>query len=221
MRILRPRSDFIIVEDYFSSEQAAEWLALFLRLGQDEVRGFHHPDLRPNRFHAAPKYPVKKFMCLGLYWNPVDYRYYRQLPGHEAKPHPLPKRLMELAQSILSEYFPWPQYQPQTAMVNFYTHDSSMGMHVDKDEEDHASPVIGLNFGSTCRFFFEDDQGEIQDLRIPGNSIYIFGGRARLMRHGLGTIYAKSLAPGAEGLLQSKERLNITIRQVFPSTDKS
>lgn len=215
MKVNSPRKDFIIVEDYFTAEQAAEWLEFITMLGKDPLRGFHHPDLRPNRFHKAPKYPVKKFMCLGLYWNPVDYLYYDKIPHTKSKAHPIPVQLVELSRKILGEFFPTENYRPQSVMVNFYTEDSSMGLHVDKDEPNKTMPIIGLNFGSTCRFFYEDEQGEMKDIRIPGNSIYIFGKSARLMRHGLGSVYTKTLAPGSESFLNNKERVNLTIRQVL------
>ena len=214
MKVYSPRPDFVIVEDYFDASQAAEWLSRILELGSDPQRGFIHPDLKPNRFHRAPKYPVKKYMCLGLFWNPLDYQYHQFLPGTTERPHRIPVQLDELAQKILQEFFPWEDYQPQSVLVNFYTKDSSMGLHVDKDEDDKLSPVIGLNFGSDCRFFYEDESGQIKDMRLPGNSIYIFGKSARLMRHGLGSIYAKSLAPGSGEFLSSKERVNLTIRRV-------
>lgn len=211
MKILNPRKDFIIVEDYFTESQAAGWLKLIVEMGSDPVKGFHHPDLRPNRFHKAPKYPVKKFMCLGLYWNPVDYLYYDK--GNKA--YSIPQELKELAHKILKDFYPTQNYNPQSVMVNFYTSDSSMGLHVDKDEPNKTAPIIGMNFGSTCRFFYEDESGEMKDIKIPGNSIYIFGKSARLMRHGLGSIYSKTLAKGSEEFLQNKERLNLTIRQVL------
>lgn len=217
MKIFSPRPDFVIVEDYFDPKQAATWLKLIEELGADPVRGFHHPDLKPNRFHKAPKYPVKKLMCLGLYWNPVDYLYHEKIPDTGAKPHPIPDSLTDLAHKILNEHFPWPEFRPQSVMVNFYTEDSSMGLHVDKDEPNKDAPIIGINFGSTCRFFYEDTNGEMKDLRIPGNSIYIFGKSARLMRHGLGSIYTKTLAEGSHDSLKNKERLNLTIRQVLKS----
>lgn len=215
MKVYSPRRDFVIVEDYFSDAQAAEWLSLIEALGSDALRGFHHPDLRPNRFHKAPKYPVKKFMCLGLYWNPEDYRYLDRLPYNQERPFPIPEELKNLAQEILSQFFPWENFVPQSVLVNFYTKDSSMGLHVDKDEEDRVSPVIGLNFGSTCRFFYENEKGVMNDVKIPGNSVYVFGGSARLMRHGLGSIYTNTLSKGSEEFLQNKERVNLTIRQVF------
>lgn len=215
MKIIRPRSDFVIVEDYFARDSALEILKLVTEKGSDPVRGFHHPDLRPNRFHKNPKYPVKKFMCFGLYWNPLDYLYYPLLPDTDAKPYPIPKLLRSLSQQILDEFYPFPDYSPESVLVNFYTKDSSMGLHVDKDEDDDFAPVVGMNFGSTCRFFFEDDQGEMKDLRLPGNSIYVFGKSARLMRHGLGSIYTKTLSEGSEFFLEDKERVNLTVRQVF------
>lgn len=215
MKVYSPRKDFIIVEDYFTPEQAAGWLELITRLGEDPKRGFHHPDLRPNRFHKAPKYPVKKFMCLGLYWNPLDYLYYDKIPHSKEKAHAIPQELSELSEKILREYFSTDNYRPESVMVNFYTSDSSMGLHVDKDEPNKTQPIIGLNFGSTCRFFFEDEEGEMKDVRIPGNSLYIFGKSARLMRHGLGSVYTKTLAPGSEPFLKNKERVNLTIRQVL------
>lgn len=184
-------------------------------MGNDELRGFHHPDLKPNRFHTAPKYPVKKFMCLGMYWNPVDYLYYDKIPGKNQKPFPIPEELKVLTAKILKEFYQSEPHTPQSVLVNFYTDSSSLGLHVDKDEPDKTAPVVGLNFGSTCRFFYEDTSGEMKDIRIPGNSIYIFGRSARLMRHGLGSIYTKTLAPGSEFFLQNKERLNLTIRQVL------
>lgn len=217
MKTYSPRPDFIIVEDYFNPKQAATWLKLIEELGADPVRGFHHPYLKPNRFHKAPKYPVKKFMCLGLYWNPVDYLYHEKIPGTAEKPFSIPKVIHDISNEILQKFYPWKNYQPQSVMVNFYTQDSSMGLHVDKDEPNKEAPIIGLNFGSTCRFFYEDEKGEMKDLRIPGNSIYIFGKSARLMRHGLGSIYTKTLANGSEDILRNKERLNLTIRQVLNS----
>lgn len=215
MRIHSPRKDFIIVEDYFSEVQAAQWLNLILNFGQDPKRGFHHPDLRPNRFHKAPKYPVKKFMCLGMYWNPLDYLYYDKIPETEVRPFAIPDEIHEISKKILKEFFPHEGFRPQSVMVNFYTKDSSMGLHVDKDEPNKEAPIIGLNFGSSCRFFYEDENQQMKDLRIPGNSVYVFGKSARLMRHGLGSIYTKTLSPGTENILHNKERLNLTIRQVL------
>jgi alkylated DNA repair protein (DNA oxidative demethylase) len=154
-------------------------------------------------------------MCLGLYWSPLEYSYSTHIISEEVKPFPIPGVLRDLVLKILEDYYPWKNYSPETVLVNYYTKDSSMGLHVDKDEEDQISPIVGLNFGSTCRFLFEDENGEMKEIKIPGNSVYIFGHKARLMRHGLGSIYSKTLSPGSETYLENKERINLTIRQVY------
>lgn len=215
MKLIVPRKDFVIVEDFFAPKQVSDWLTMITFLGEDDKRGFHHPDLRPNRFHKAPKYPVKKFMCLGLYWNPLDYLYYEKIPGCGVPCHKIPPELIHLSHDILYRYYPTKDFTPESVMVNYYTDHSSMGLHVDKDEPNKEAPIIGLNFGSTCRFFYEDEDGSMKDIKIPGNSIYIFGKSARLMRHGVGSVYTRTLSPGSDGILQNKERLNLTIRQVL------
>ena len=215
MDIIKPRSDFIIVKDYFTPAQAAKWLEFILKKGEDPIRGFAHPNLKPTRFHKTPKYPVRHYMCMGLYWNPLDYSYQSVIPGHDVKPWPISASLRELSSTVLTQFFNWKDFCPETALINFYDSSSSMGLHVDKDEEDHESPVVGISFGSTCRFFFENEEGDITDIQIPGNSLYIFGRQARLMRHGVGTIYTKTLSPGSDAYLKNKERLSITIRQVY------
>jgi alkylated DNA repair dioxygenase AlkB len=89
-----------------------------------------------------------------------------------------------------------------------------MSWHTDKEEEDKLAPVIGVNFGSTCRFYFETEQGEEASFLLPSNSVYVFGGSARQMRHAVGSGRKNTLSPESHGLLASGERLNITVRKV-------
>ncbi len=210
------RPGFILLENYFSPEEATIWLSEIFPRGEDLLRGFHHPHVKPNRFHKAPKYPVKKYMCYGLYWNPLDYMYYPVIPESGVKPFPIPLLFQSFCDEVLKNYAPeYANYTIEAVMVNFYTDDSTMGLHVDKDEEDTLSPIIGVNFGSSCRFNYEDEAGSIQSVRIPGNSVYIFGGEARLMKHGVGGIYSKTVPTGQEKFFSNKERLNLTFRKVY------
>lgn len=204
------RDGFYLAENVFPLDEARKHLIAILRDGEDPLRGFHHPDLKPNRFHQKPKYPVKCYMGYGHYWNPMDYRYHATL-ANGATPFLIPPWMQELARQVVSECFPHhlSTWQAQAALVNYYTGDAKMGMHVDKDEADHRAPVIGISFGGTCRFLFED-----QAVLIPGNSVYCFGDSARLMRHGVGTTYKNSLSPEASGLLKDKERLSVTLRKI-------
>mgnify|MGYP003393511968 CR=1 FL=1 len=216
MNWVQLRPDFYYAENIWDTQQARDYLSAILRDGEDPLRGFHHPNLKANRFHANPKYPVKRYMGYGHYWNPLDYLYH-ELQPNGARPWEIPQWMHEISRSILSDLFPQhlPSWQAQSALVNYYTSNSKMGLHVDKEEADHRAPVIGISFGGTCRFLFENDHGEEQSLLLPGNSLYCFGERARLMRHGVGTTYTNTLSPESSGLLGDKERLSVTLRKIF------
>ena len=210
------RRDFHVAEDYFPREVARRHLLEILELGADSHRGFHHPWLKPNRFHEKPRYPVERYMGLGLYWNPLDYRYHPLIPAVGVTPWPIPSWLTAECQAVLAETFPHHvgEWRAEAALVNYYTEGRKMGRHVDKEEANHRAPVIGFNFGGTTRFYYQDVGGEEQSLLLPGNSVYVFGDSARLMRHGVGAAYKQSLSWESAGLLQAGERLNLTIRQV-------
>ncbi len=215
MRWRQEREGFYVAEDVLDTNEARERLLEVLKDGEDVSRGFRRPFLRPSRFHDRPQYPVKKYMCYGLYWNPLDYRYLEREPETGVAPPPVPAWLEVLARQAVDECFPDEAagWRADTVLVNYYTDASKLGLHVDREEEDLA-PVVGLSFGGTCRFLYEDADGGEKSLLLPGNSLYVFGGPARLMRHGVGTVYARSLSFESVGLLQEKERLSLTLRRV-------
>ncbi len=208
--------DFYLLPDALELNNAREKLCEILILGQDPLKGFHHPFLKPNRFHARPRYPVKAFMCLGKYWNPLTYTYEDFLPFAEnEKPHVIPQWLQILGQEVLIDTFPHQvsSWKAQTVLVNYYKDNSHMGLHKDKDEKDLLAPVVGVSFGSTCRFHFEIEHKK-QTIKIPGNSVYVFGDSSRLMSHGVSTIYQNTLSAEAKALLYPQERVNLTLRKV-------
>jgi alkylated DNA repair dioxygenase AlkB len=201
---------FYVAEDFLPREVAQSHLLDILRLGEAPERGFHHPPLKPNRFHERPMYPVDRYMGLGLYWNPLDYGYHQLLPSGLA-PHAIPAWLGDLGLQVVGECFPhFVGWKADAALVNYYRSGRKMGRHVDKEERDHRAPVVGFNFGSTCRFYYQDES-----FLLPGNSVYVFGEEARLMPHGVGAPYKKSLSWESVGILTEGERLNITLRKVF------
>lgn len=210
------RPGFYYAENYFSTEVARKYLIAILSDGEDPVRGFTHPYLRPNRFHAAPKYPVKRYMGYGLYWNPLDYLYHESLPSGE-RPFEIKDWMHQLGQNVVGELFPQHKktWKAQSALVNYYTPNSKLGLHVDKEETDLTAPVVGISFGGTCRFFYEDQKGQEQSFLLPGNSVYCFGESARMMKHGVGTTYKNTTSFESVGLLHDKERLSLTFRKVF------
>jgi alkylated DNA repair dioxygenase AlkB len=216
MKWITIRKDFYVAENFFTREVACRYLQEILALGSDPIKGFHHPSLKPNRFHVAPMYPVDQYMGLGMYWNPLDYLYYPTIPQSGHVPVlPIPEWLMLEAKKIVLDRFPhFTNWQAQAVLVNYYRAGKKMSWHVDKEEEDKFAPVVGINFGSSCRFYYENEFKEEASFILPSNSVYIFGNEARLMRHAVGSGYKKSLSMESHGLLADGERLNLTVRQV-------
>ncbi|MBY0517948.1 MAG: alpha-ketoglutarate-dependent dioxygenase AlkB [Bacteriovoracaceae bacterium] len=217
MKWYSPRKDFYVAEDYFSREVAQGYLKEILHLGEDALKGFKHPDLKANRFHLRPKYPVSHYMCFGLYWSPLDYFYHLEIPDQKVKPWEIPDWLTRECVKLVKEKFPHHKsWRAETTLVNFYQASKKMGWHVDKEEKNHTAPVVGINFGSSARFYFEDEEKSEKSFILPANSVYLFGDSARMMRHAVGAGLKKTLSPESHGLLREGERLNLTVRQVSP-----
>jgi DNA oxidative demethylase len=208
---------FYYLENYFSPEEEIRIVKSVLELGRDERRGFKHPDLKPNRFHPKPKYPVKKYMCFGLYWNPLTYQYTPTLPESDISPFEIPSWMKHVSDKLIKLYFPEVSsiFKPQSAIINYYTEQSRMGLHTDKEEKDLRVPVIGFNFGATGRFQYINREGKTCDLKVTSGSVYLFGGPMRLMRHGLAHVYKKTAPSYLKTLIHPDERLNLTLRKVY------
>jgi alkylated DNA repair protein (DNA oxidative demethylase) len=209
--------DFYFIPNYFSSSEQQCLVKKMINLGIDPIRGFHSPDLKPHRFNPKPKYPVKKYMCLGLYWNPLDYLYYDYIPKHHVVCHPIEDDLKLISEKVIKLTFPvWEKtYKPEAILVNYYLQKDKMGWHTDKEERDLKAPVIGISLGSEARFQYENKKGEKKNILLPSGSIYVFAESARLMRHSIAHVYTKTLPEYLKELLAPGERISLTIRKVF------
>ncbi|MFZ4714285.1 MAG: alpha-ketoglutarate-dependent dioxygenase AlkB [Bacteriovoracaceae bacterium] len=210
-----------MIENVLTPSEAVAFVKQTLALGQDEIRGFLKPKLKPNRFGGDLYYPVKKYMCYGLYWDPRTYFYEETLPGTKTKPFAIPDLLQTLANTWVEKLFPHhgQNCRFDSCLVNYYSKDetgkdSKLSLHVDKEEKDKVFPVIGLSLGSTAKFVFEDGRGVMQELLIPDRSLYLFGDSMRLMRHGVKNVLSGTLPPIYAADLLMKERLNFTLRKV-------
>jgi|GEM_PF-1581559 len=217
----RPETDFVLIENAITEEVARELAEMTLERGKDPVRGFKRPKLKPNRPGLDLNYPVKKYMCYSLYWDPSAYVYNGNIPGTTTPPFPIPELLEKLSYDAVQTFFPHhlPQFKLESCYVNFYTKDemgidSTIPLHKDKEEIDLKFPVIGLSLGSTARFMYQGLKGTIQEITIPDRSLYLFGDSMRLMRHGVKEVLP-DLPANYEGLLAPRDRLNFNLRKVY------
>lgn len=149
-----------------------------------------------------------KVGSLGEFWTPDGYLE----PIIE-----LPTELVTLAdlavEQTISRYCP---FVPDTAILQWYGPDASLGMHRDDSEEqpllEEGSPIVSLSLGDRCLFRFSDvfSKRKIrEDIELRSGDAVVFGGVSRLAYHGVPKIFPNT-APAELG---SKGRLNITIRR--------
>ncbi|GGX03680.1 alpha-ketoglutarate-dependent dioxygenase AlkB family protein [Streptomyces chryseus] len=164
-------------------------------------------------------------VCVGWHWQP--YRYTRTADDvNGARVAEFPEWLVGLGRRAVEDAYgsgggPGPgveglpasaAYSPDTALVNFYDGDATMGMHQDKDERSGA-PVVSLSIGDTCVFRFGNTQGRgrpYTDVELASGDLFVFGGPSRFAYHGVPKVRPGTGDPGCG---MSGGRLNITLRE--------
>lgn len=103
---------------------------------------------------------------------------------------------------------------PQTALINWYTESSTLGLHQDKTEESLA-PVVSFSLGDDCLFTIGglSRKDKKRNIILHSGDILVMGGEHRLVFHGVKKIIPNT-APQELGMKQSG-RVNITVRQVY------
>ena len=151
-------------------------------------------------------------LSLGWFWATKPYRLVREVDGHPTPP--IPANYQEIAAKVMAaarEIDPQVGATPEveTALVNFYPPGTSMGMHVDAEEESDNA-VVSLSIGEETIFRIEAPGGTVDLLLMSGDAL-VFGGPARRARHGVMGVRART-GPAGTGLTEG--RINITMRQV-------
>ena len=104
--------------------------------------------------------------------------------------------------------------RPESALINWYDADSSLGLHQDRTEVSRA-PVVSISIGDDCVFLVGGLQRRApkRELILKSGDVLVFGAEDRLMFHGV-----KKIVPGTappELKLGQSGRFNITVRQVY------
>ena len=145
------------------------------------------------------------FGPLGWVSDKSGYRYQPQHPV-TGKPWPqMPEALTALWDEIAASEM------AQCCLVNLYRAGARMGLHQDKDERALAAPVVSVSLGDEAIFRIGGAARDepTKSLKLSSGDVVMFGGPARLARHGIDRIL-----PGTSTLIQGGGRINLTLRRV-------
>lgn len=163
-----------------------------------------------------------------LSWATLGYQYAWTERKYEREKYvPFPKDIGGLVTDIATTcgYDP---YQPEAAIINFYSVTQCMGGHLDNAEYEMEKPIVSLSFGNSAIFLLggEDRHSEPIPMLLRSGDFMIMGGRARYCFHGVPRIIEETIPdylkpenvqeedkPFCEYL--ATRRLNINTRQVY------
>ena len=103
----------------------------------------------------------------------------------------------------------YPNYVPDSCLINVYVPGAKLGLHQDKYERDLRAPIVSLSLGLPAVFLFGGHQrsDRADRYRLVHGDVVVWGGPSRLRFHGI-----LPLADGTHALL-GRRRINVTFRR--------
>jgi DNA oxidative demethylase len=165
----------------------------------------------PRMPKTGKPFSVKMGNCGPLGWvsDETGYRY-QPLHPETGKPWPaMPEALLAIWRDVSGADVP-----PEACLINWYEPSARMGLHQDRDEEDHVTAVVSVSLGDPCLFRYGGTKraDPTRSVRLSSGDVVVIGGASRLCFHGVDRIY-----PGETTLLKAPGRINLTMRRVTRS----
>lgn len=149
--------------------------------------------------------------CCGIWGWVTDRRGYRyqQTDPLTDQPWPAMPEIMEELARDAAEQAGYPDFVPDSCLINRYLPGAKMGLHQDKDEADFSQPIVSVSLGSPIVFQFGGDRRNDRPQKVPleHGDVVVWGGVSRLRYHGVLTL--KSV----EHPLTGACRYNLTFRR--------
>lgn len=166
-----------------------------------------------------------QMMSFGRNWDPVT-KYEKPFRIDGSKPPPLPFELISLAESAIQDAQAHldglPSMHPDICVVNFYSPVyGRLGLHQDCDESSESLqrglPVVSMSIGDSAEFLYGHtrDASKLESLYLESGDVLIFGGKSRLIFHGVNRVYPHtSPQEFIDQIALKPGRLNLTFRQI-------
>lgn len=126
---------------------------------------------------------------LGWVSDEAGYRYQAIDPLRKNPWPEIPKRFVELAESA-AKTAGFPEFTPDSCLINRYEIGSRLSLHQDKDEADFEHPIVSVSLGLPAVFllggFSRADPKK--NVSLSHGDVVVWGGPSRLRYHGVKTI---------------------------------
>ncbi|RKQ96770.1 DNA alkylation damage repair protein AlkB [Maricaulis maris] len=172
------------------------------------------PFWRPSMPRTGQPLSVTMTNFGSLGWVTDKHGGYRYEPAHPQTGNPWPA-MPALLTDLWQELADYPAL-PEACLVNWYTPESRMGLHVDWDEAATDAAVVSISLGDKARFRLGGPKrgGKTASMVLSSGDVVVLGGEARHCHHGIDRIY-----PGTSTLLPAEHfpaggRVNLTMRRV-------
>jgi DNA oxidative demethylase len=168
------------------------------------------PFYRPRMPRSGQAFSVEEtnFGPLGWYSDISGYRYEKRHPETGRPWPPIPETLILVWHRLTACLA-----DPECCLVNLYRSHARMGLHQDRDEAALDAPVLSVSLGDDAVFRFGGTtrRTRTRSVLLRSGDVFVFGGEARLVFHGIDRI-----VPGTSALIPGGGRLNLTLRRVSP-----
>ncbi len=168
------------------------WLLPSFAIGRALQQGIDAVQAQaPFRHLTVPggkKMAVAMTNCGPLGWtsNAAGYQYLAHDPDTNLAWPAMPAAFIDLAQSAASQVG-WPNYEPDACLINRYAPGAGLGLHQDRDENDHRAPIVSVSIGASCKFIVGGMQrnSPVQSVALHDGDVMVWGGQSRLIFHGV------------------------------------
>lgn len=169
---------------------------------------FQHPRTRGGGMTSAA---MTNAGDAGWWSDRSGYRYITRQPESD-QPWPLMPKVFRQAVAHIVNGSPWPDFQPDACLINFYEPGAKMGLHQDRDERDFTQPIVTISLGDDADFLVGGlaRTDKTAALVVASGDAVIMGPPGRLLFHGIRKIY-----PGTSPLEDLKGRISLTFRKAL------
>ncbi|MGX5200919.1 DNA oxidative demethylase AlkB [Aliikangiella sp. IMCC44632] len=136
------------------------------------------------------------------------YRYSKTDPLSQRAWPAMPKAFSEIANRA-AKRAGFAGFVPDACLINHYQVGSKLGSHQDKNESDFNWPIVSVSLGLQAVFqiYGQERAGVQKSYLLLDGDVMVWGGKSRLIYHGIKTLKADPLNP------QLTSRINLTFRK--------